>query len=506
MLMKSLFRDTGALGASVRMLARSKAPVSQRAGLASLSRRFALGSGVVSQSLRAKSASFSRFSRLSGFSGLGSRKFGSSSALRNAAAAAKVTPEMANSVKTSNVVAYWLIGTSGLVFGIVVLGGLTRLTESGLSITEWKPVTGSLPPIGQAEWEEEFAKYRDSPEFMQLNSHITLDEFKFIFFMEWAHRLWGRAIGAVFIAPAIYFAVTKRSSPHVNKRLLGLTSLLGLQGFLGWWMVKSGLDQEQLDARQSKPTVSQYRLTTHLGAAFFLYMGMLWTGLDILKENKWMRNPAEAGKLLKALDNPVLGPMRKIAVGLLAFCFVTAMSGGMVAGLDAGMIYNTWPKMGASWFPNGRELMDPHFARREDKSDLWWRNLLENPTTVQLVHRTFATAAFFGVLAVHMYALKHKAAMPRNAQKTVHALMGVVTLQVALGIFTILYVVPTPLASTHQAGSLALVTAALVFANQVRKPRASVRTMINSGFAQNLVNKTANSGSKIMSEASKLTR
>ena len=415
-----------------------------------------------------------------------------------------VTPDMVNSVKTSNSVAYWLIGTSGLVFGIVVLGGLTRLTESGLSITEWKPVTGSLPPIGQKEWEEEFLKYQSSPEFQQLNSHINLDEFKFIFFMEWIHRLWGRAIGVVFIAPAIYFAVTKRSSPHVNKRLLGLTSLLGLQGFLGWWMVKSGLDQEQLDARKSKPTVSQYRLTTHLGAAFFLYMGMLWTGLDILKENKWMKNPDQAAKLFQKLDNPALGPMRKIALTLLAFCFVTAMSGGMVAGLDAGMIYNTWPKMGASWFPSGRELMDPNFARREDKKDMWWRNLLENPTTVQLVHRTFATAAFFGVFAVHMYALKKKLALPRNAQMSVHALMGVVTLQVTLGIFTILLVVPTPLASTHQAGSLALVTAAVVFANQVRRPRANIRTLINSGFAQQLLKKTANSGSKIMTEASKL--
>lgn len=405
--------------------------------------------------------------------------------------------------KTRNGVAYWLIGTSGLVFGIVVLGGLTRLTESGLSITEWKPVTGSLPPMNQKEWEEEFTKYKESPEFKQLNSHINLDEFKFIFFMEWIHRLWGRAIGVVFIAPAIYFAVSKRTSPHVNKRLFGLASLLGFQGFIGWWMVKSGLDQEQLNERKSKPTVSQYRLTTHLGTAFFLYMGMLWTGFDILKENKWIKDPKKATSLFKLLDNPALGPLRKMTVGLLALSFITAMSGGMVAGLDAGWIYNTWPKMGETWVPSKRELMDSNYSRREDKKDLWWRNLLENPTTVQLVHRTFATAAFLSVLAVHMYCIPRKAAIPRNAQMTVHALMGVVTAQAALGIFTLLWLVPTHLASTHQAGALALVTTSLILASQMRKPRANIRNIVSTLYNQQAKNLQAK-GSKIMTEASKL--
>lgn len=253
---------------------------------------------------------------------------------------------MESRLKTSKNVAYWLIGTSGLVFGIVVLGGLTRLTESGLSITEWKPVTGTLPPMNQKEWEEEFIKYKESPEFKLLNSHIDLDEFKFIFFMEWIHRLWGRAIGAVFILPAVYFAVSKKTSGHVNKRLFGLAGLLGLQGFVGWWMVKSGLDQEQLDARKSKPTVSQYRLTTHLGTAFFLYMGMLWTGLEILRECKWIKNPVQALSLFKKLDSPAIGPMRKISLGLLAVSFLTAMSGGMVAGLDAGWIYKSLAQNG----------------------------------------------------------------------------------------------------------------------------------------------------------------
>ncbi|CAD6624518.1 BAH_G0015620.mRNA.1.CDS.1 [Saccharomyces cerevisiae] len=402
-------------------------------------------------------------------------------------------------LKTSKNVAYWLIGTSGLVFGIVVLGGLTRLTESGLSITEWKPVTGTLPPMNQKEWEEEFIKYKESPEFKLLNSHIDLDEFKFIFFMEWIHRLWGRAIGAVFILPAVYFAVSKKTSGHVNKRLFGLAGLLGLQGFVGWWMVKSGLDQEQLDARKSKPTVSQYRLTTHLGTAFFLYMGMLWTGLEILRECKWIKNPVQAISLFKKLDNPAIGPMRKISLALLAVSFLTAMSGGMVAGLDAGWVYNTWPKMGERWFPSSRELMDENFCRREDKKDLWWRNLLENPVTVQLVHRTCAYVAFTSVLAAHMYAIKKKAVIPRNAMTSLHVMMGVVTLQATLGILTILYLVPISLASIHQAGALALLTSSLVFASQLRKPRAPMRNVIIT-----LPHSSKVTSGKILSEASKL--
>ncbi|EDO16769.1 hypothetical protein Kpol_526p22 [Vanderwaltozyma polyspora DSM 70294] len=403
---------------------------------------------------------------------------------------------------SSKSVAYWLMGTSGLVFGIVILGGLTRLTESGLSIVEWKPVTGAIPPWTQEEWEAEFEKYKSSPEFQQLNSHIDLDDFKFIFFMEWFHRLWGRAIGAVFILPAIYFAVSKKASPHANKRIFGLTCLLGLQGVIGWWMVYSGLDQQQLDARKSKPTVSQYRLTTHLGAAFLLYMGMIWTGFNILRENKWVRNPKEAMSIFKQLDGSPAGKIRKAAILVLAFTFFTAMSGGMVAGLDAGLIYNSFPKMGEHWVPNSRELMDPSYARTEDKSDLWWRNLLENPTTVQLVHRILGCSAFLAVFGLHMMCSKNKTAIPKNANTMVHAMMGLVTLQVALGISTIIYIVPIPLAAAHQAGALALFTSSILFAAQLRKPRLPVRNVISV-----LADKAASQpGSKILRETSKLAK
>lgn len=396
-------------------------------------------------------------------------------------------------VVSSKAAGYWLVATSGLIFGIVVVGGLTRLTESGLSITEWKPVTGSIPPLSEKEWEEEFDKYKNSPEFKLLNSHITLEEFKFIFSMEWGHRLLGRAIGMFFILPAIYFWKTNKFSPHVTRRVVGLTGLLGLQGFIGWWMVQSGLDEEQLAERRSKPTVSQYRLTTHLGAAFLMYLGVLWTGFEILNESRWVQDLSTKAKVvtshLAKLNSPVLNPMRKMSLALLGLTFMTAMSGGMVAGLDAGLIYNTFPHMGEDYIPSYRELMDPLFARKDDKSDMWWRNLLENPATVQLVHRILATTTFFSVLAAHMYVNRRKALIPPNAKRAMHTMMGLVTFQVALGISTLIYLVPIPLAAGHQAGALALLTAALAFAANIKRPRAQAVNYISAQMKKQLLKK-----------------
>ncbi|CEP23700.1 unnamed protein product [Cyberlindnera jadinii] len=438
------------------------------------------------------------------------RQFSTSTVWRDVAAAALREEPVAKTrkrtlINSSNAVAYWLLGTSGLVFGIVVLGGLTRLTESGLSITEWKPVTGAIPPMNKQEWEEEFAKYKESPEFKQLNSHITLEEFKFIFFMEWAHRLWGRAIGVVLLAPAAYFALTRKTSPRVNNRLVVLTLLLGLQGAIGWWMVRSGLDQEQLDERKSKPTVSQYRLTTHLAAAFVLYSAMIWTGLEILRENRWVKDPKKALELFQELDNPALRPLRRLSMGLVALTFITAMSGGLVAGLDAGLIYNTFPHMGDNYIPSKRELFDDNYSRKEDKSDKFWRNMLENPTTVQLNHRILATTTFFAILATHLYASRVKHIIPKAANKSLHTLMGFVSLQVTLGICTLLWLVPIPLASAHQAGALALLTSSLVFASRLRQPRAQIRILTSGLYAQYL--KSSKEGaSKVLSEVSKLAK
>lgn len=394
-------------------------------------------------------------------------------------------------VITDKAVGYWLVGTSGLIFGIVVLGGLTRLTESGLSITEWKPVTGTIPPLNEQEWEHEFAKYRDSPEFKLLNSHISLEEFKFIFSMEWGHRLVGRTIGMVFILPGLYFWKTGRLNTRTKRLSVGLTLLLGLQGAIGWWMVRSGLDEEQLAERRSKPTVSQYRLTTHLGAAFLLYLGVLWLAFEIINENKWLkqasRAPDQVLRVFAQLQSAKIAPIRTMAAALLGLTFVTALSGGMVAGLDAGLIYNTFPHMGDDYVPSSQELMSPTFARKDDLSDLWWRNLLENPTTVQLVHRVLATTTFFSILAAHMYAIKKKQHIPKTAQRALHGMMGLALLQVSLGITTLIYLVPIPLAAAHQAGALALLTGCLVFSARLKRPRPQAVAYINEAMKKALL-------------------
>ncbi|OOF99094.1 hypothetical protein ASPCADRAFT_140744, partial [Aspergillus carbonarius ITEM 5010] len=232
-------------------------------------------------------------------------------------------------------VAYWLLASAASVFGIVVFGGLTRLTESGLSITEWRPVTGSLPPMNAEDWESEFSKYRASPEFQLLNPHMTLSEFKSIYYMEWIHRLWGRFVGLSFVLPAAYFIAAKKVSKPMALRLGGIAGLIGFQGFIGWWMVKSGL-KDDLFAPGSHPRVSQYRLTAHLGAAFVCYTAMLWNGLAILRSHRLLADPEAGIKLLDSLRDPKLKIFRRSVAGLAALVFVTAMSGALVAGLDAG--------------------------------------------------------------------------------------------------------------------------------------------------------------------------
>ncbi|CAF9907329.1 MAG: Cytochrome c oxidase assembly protein cox15 [Heterodermia speciosa] len=297
------------------------------------------------------------------------------------------------------IVAYWLLGSAASVFGIVVFGGLTRLTESGLSITEWKPVTGSLPPRDAAEWESEFSKYRASPEFKQLNPHMTMEEFKKIYYMEWTHRIWGRVVGLSFLLPAAYFIVRRRVSARMAVTIVGIAGLIGFQGILGWWMVKSGL-KDDLFAPGSHPRVSQYRLTAHLGTAFLCYTAMLWNGLSILQTRKLMSNPQAAWPLILKLQEPKLRTFRWSVAVLTVLVFCTAMSGGLVAGLDAGLIYNEFPKMGIDWTPPKSELFSDFYSRTLDKSDIWWRNILENPSLVQLDHRILASTTFVSVMGL----------------------------------------------------------------------------------------------------------
>ncbi|KAF2837467.1 cytochrome c oxidase assembly protein-like protein cox15 [Patellaria atrata CBS 101060] len=405
---------------------------------------------------------------------------------------------------TSKSVAYWLLGSAASVFGIVVWGGLTRLTESGLSITEWRPVTGSLPPRNSEDWEAEFSKYRSSPEFQRLNPYMTLEEFKQIYWMEWSHRLWGRVIGVTAVVPTILFIATRRVSRSMALKLTGICGLIGFQGFIGWWMVKSGL-HDDLFAPGSHPRVSQYRLTAHLGAAFIVYTTMLVSALNILKEHTLLRDPDAARKYMKLLQEPKYQPFRRSTAALTALIFITAMSGALVAGLDAGLIYNEFPYMGVGLTPPKKELFDPWYSRKADQSDLWWRNMLENPSLVQLNHRILATTTFTAIMVLFAYTRLSSRLRPlvtRDVKKSVTGVVHLVLLQVTLGISTLLYLVPTWLAATHQAGSLALLTGALLLNNKNWIPRRTV--LLLKQMQSMATNKSINRTSKLRSESHSL--
>lgn len=349
-----------------------------------------------------------------------------------------------------------------------------------LSITEWRPVTGSLWPSSQQEWESEFNKYRSSPEFSMLNSSMTLPEFKQIYFMEWAHRLWGRVIGVTFLLPTVYFIARRRVAPSTAYKLVGICGMIGFQGVIGWWMVKSGL-KDDLFNPGSHPRVSQYRLTAHLGTAFAVYCSMVLTGLSILKEHRMLANPIKAAEQLKALQHPALRVFRGSVVGLTLLVFTTAMSGALVAGLDAGLIYNEFPWMGMGLAPPKKELFDPFYSHVKDQSDLWWRNMLENPSLVQLDHRVLATTTFTAILSLLAYtrfAKGVRAKLPEDARKGVLGVVHLVSLQVTLGISTLIYMVPTWLASAHQAGALALLTGAVVLYSRISMPRRAIYRQI----------------------------
>ncbi|KAF6826773.1 cytochrome c oxidase assembly protein cox15 [Colletotrichum musicola] len=420
--------------------------------------------------------------------------------LSNTAAAAEASPIVQQAVaaaksakpaakagffpkENSKSVAYWLLGSAVSVFGIVVWGGLTRLTESGLSITEWRPVTGSLPPRNEADWESEFEKYRASPEFKLLNPHMTMDEFKKIYFMEWSHRLWGRFIGISFVLPTLYFIARRRVTVRMAANLLGISALIGFQGVIGWWMVKSGL-KDDLFAPGSHPRVSQYRLTAHLGTAFVCYSWMLLSALTILRTRRLLAKPAAAAAAVRRLQVPAYRTFRRLAFALVGLVFTTAMSGALVAGLDAGLIYNEFPYMGVGLTPPAKELWSDFYCRKEDRSDLWWRNMLENPSTVQLDHRILAMTTFTAVLS--LFALsrtrRFSSALPADVKKGALGTVHLVLLQAALGISTLIYIVPTYLAAAHQAGALALLTGALVLGHRLHVPRSVLTRVTASNF------------------------
>lgn len=378
---------------------------------------------------------------------------------------------------SSKSVAYWLLASATSVFGIVIFGGLTRLTESGLSITEWRPVTGSYPPRSQDDWEAEFARYKLSPEFKMLNSRMGVEEFKQIYWMEWIHRQWGRVVGITFLVPTAYFILRRRVSKPMALRLVGICGLIGFQGFIGWWMVKSGL-KDDLFEQGKHPRVSQYRLAAHLGTAFVAYLTMLWNGLRILQAHQLLKDPTNSMKLLETLQKPELRVFKRLVGGLSLLVFITAMSGALVAGLDAGLIYNDFPWMGQGLIPPKREMFDPFYSHTEDQGDLYWRNALENPVLVQLDHRILATTTFTAIIALWAYSRFSPAVrgtLPRKGKLGMLGVVHLVSLQVALGISTLWYLVPTPLASAHQAGALALLTGVFVLGNRIWVPRRTMR-------------------------------
>ncbi|ORY84938.1 cytochrome oxidase assembly protein-domain-containing protein [Protomyces lactucae-debilis] len=392
-------------------------------------------------------------------------------------------------------VGYWLLGTAGLVYSIVVLGGLTRLTESGLSITEWKPVTGSVPPLNQAQWEAEFDLYRQSPEFKILNADLSLEDFKFIYNMEWSHRQLGRTIGLVFAVPALALIATKRYPIRFKLKLAGIASLIGFQGFIGWWMVRSGLDEDI-----TTPRVSQYRLATHLGTAFVVYLSMLHTGLTLLAPS----NPALGQATPKALTGLPIFQRAVLAFGALTY--LTALSGAFVAGLDAGLIYNDFPYMGNSYIPPINELKDrtlpslgaPRvgFASTEpapSEFKVWIHNMFENPVLAQLDHRILAMTTFtagWGLLALAILGAR-RGRLPKTATTGAAWMAGLVSMQATLGITTLWYLVPTPLAAAHQAGSLAVLTGVVVLAAKLRVPAATRSAMTFTKVARQQANARA---------------
>jgi cytochrome c oxidase assembly protein subunit 15 len=316
-----------------------------------------------------------------------------------------------------------------MIFAMVVIGGVTRLTESGLSITEWKPAAGAIPPLSEQAWQEEFAKYQQIPQYRERNAGMTLAEFKTIFWWEFVHRLWGRLIGVVYAIPLLWFVLRGQVRGRLAWRLAGIFVLGGLQGALGWYMVKSGL--------VDRVSVSQYRLTAHLGLALLIYAATLWTALDLLR-------PSRAST-----------PLSRAALGFSALVFVTMLAGGFVAGLDAGMSYNTFPLMDGRLVPAGYLDESP-----------WWLNLFENVAAVQFNHRLLAMATLAGAVAL---AIAGRNASPR-ARALAFASGGMAALQAALGISTLLLVVPVPLAAAHQAGAVALLTLALATAHAAREP------------------------------------
>jgi cytochrome c oxidase assembly protein subunit 15 len=338
-------------------------------------------------------------------------------------------------------VRWWLVSVAALIAIMVLVGGATRLTESGLSIVEWKPVTGSLPPLNDAQWAQAFEGYKAIPQYRELNAGMSLAEFKTIFWWEWSHRLLGRVIGAVYLLPFLFFLWRGVLGGELKRRLWLIFGLGALQGAVGWWMVASGLSQ--------RVEVSQYRLATHLVLALLIFAAVIWT----------LRRLTERPR-------PVVPSRLKItAMALLVLTFVQLYFGALVAGLRAGRVYNTWPDIDGSFIPSAARLW---FEQP------WWRNLFDNTLTVQFEHRmtAYALLALAVLHAIDAVRSRAGAAAAGGAWWLVAAIL----LQATLGILTLLHQVPIDLALMHQAIAIVVLTLAVVQAERLAARRVVKRS------------------------------
>lgn len=333
----------------------------------------------------------------------------------------------------SRPVAIWLFIVAALVLAMVVVGGATRLTDSGLSITQWKPVTGALPPMSAQDWAAEFARYKEIPQYQQVNAGMTLEAFKTIYWWEWSHRLLGRLVGAAFALPFAYFLLRGELPRRLIVRCAGLFILGGLQGAVGWWMVASGL--------VDRVSVAPERLMIHLGLAFALLGALVWTALDA-----WSGAPRQT----------VPSPWNKGALALVGLIFVQILLGALVAGNDAGLVYNDWPLMNGALFPAdyaGQGL---------------WGTLAHSQAAVQFHHRM--VAYLLTVVGVLMAWVAARSPLPGVAQILGVATGGAILLQAVLGVITLVFGVPIWLGIAHQVAAAIVLSLAVAFAWRVRRP------------------------------------
>lgn len=334
----------------------------------------------------------------------------------------------------SRPVAIWLFIVAAMVFAMVVVGGATRLTDSGLSITQWKPIMGALPPMSEQAWRESFELYKKIPQYQLVNPDMNLDGYKGIFWWEWAHRLLGRTVGVAFAIPFVVFLIRRDIPRRLIARCAIMLGLGGLQGLVGWWMVSSGLSE--------RVSVAPERLMIHLGLALALFIVLIWTALDA-----WSGSPRVEER----------SAWRGWGLAFLGAVFFQSLLGALVAGNDAGLVYNDWPLMNGGFFP----------ADYLGKS--FWGTLAHSQGAVQLHHRLMAYALFLAGLTIAVVAQRDRP-LASQSKAVALAVAGVVTLQAALGIWTLMAGVPIALGVLHQAGAALLLATATVFAWRVRRP------------------------------------